>query len=36
MTRGDRSGVVRMADACAAIPGPAGEHAVGFLREIRA
>jgi mannose-6-phosphate isomerase-like protein (cupin superfamily) len=28
----DRSGVIRLAEAQAGIPGPAGEHAVSFLR----
>jgi mannose-6-phosphate isomerase-like protein (cupin superfamily) len=32
MNSGDRSRVIRLADARAGIPGPAGEHAVTFLR----
>jgi mannose-6-phosphate isomerase-like protein (cupin superfamily) len=32
MSTGDRSGVIRVASAQAAVPGPAGEHAVSVLR----
>jgi mannose-6-phosphate isomerase-like protein (cupin superfamily) len=32
MSTRDRSGVIRLAAAQAGIPGPAGEHAVSFLR----
>ena len=32
MSHQDRSGVIRLAEAQARIPGPAGEHALSFLR----
>ena len=32
MSNPDRSGVIHLAEAQASIPGPAGEHAISFLR----
>ena len=32
MSKPERSGVIHLAEAQASIPGPAGEHAVSFLR----
>ena len=32
MSKSDRSSVIHLAEAQASIPGPAGEHAVSFLR----